>query len=47
MGTNVFLSNSYFVMKMSMYIMCDVCFIIDGEITVSDLIIPQPKCLEG
>lgn len=47
MGTNVFLSNSYFVMKMSMYIMRDACFIIDSEITVSDLIIPQPKCLEG
>lgn len=34
-------------MKTSMYIMCDACFIIDSEITVGDLIIPQPKCLEG
>jgi len=47
MGTNAFLSKNCFVMKMSMYITCDACVIIDSEITVSDLIIPQPKCLEG
>lgn len=47
MGTNVCLSNNYFVMKMSMCIMCDMCFIIDSKITVSDLVIPQPTFLEG